>query len=113
MAVVSDTRIVAPDDESTAWSTTSMAARHGISTDRVARIWRANGLKPWKVDGFKVSNDPDFEAKVVDVVGLYMDPPARAVVFSFDEKTQVQALDGTQPSLPIKRLFGNERGVGV
>ena len=60
-------------------------------------------LKPWRIDTFKVSNDPDFEAKLVDVVGLYLDPPARAVVFSYDEKTQVQALDRTQPSLPMKR----------
>ena len=101
-AVVTDTRIAVPDDEATAWSTRTMAARHGIGKDTVARIWRANRLKPWRVDGFKVSNDPDFEAKVVDVVGLYIDPPQRAVVFSFDEKTQVQALDRTQPSLPMK-----------
>ena len=59
-------------------------------------------LKPWKVDTFKVSNDPRFEEKLVDVVGLYLNPPARAVVFSFDEKTQCQALDRTQPSLPMK-----------
>ena len=62
--------------------------------------------KPWKVDTFKVSNDPHFEEKLVDVVGLYMNPPERAVVFSFDEKTQVQALDRTQPSLPMKRGRG-------
>jgi len=59
-------------------------------------------LRPWKVDTFKISNDPDFEAKLVDVVGLYLNPPERAVVFSFDEKTQCQALDRTQPSLPMK-----------
>ena len=58
--------------------------------------------KPWRVETFKVSNDPRFEEKLVDVVGLYMNPPARAVVFSFDEKTQCQALDRTQPSLPMK-----------
>ena len=68
----------------------------------MARIWRNHNLKPWKVDTFKISNDPDFEEKLVDVVGLYMDPPERAVVFSFDEKTQVQTLDRTQPSLPLK-----------
>ena len=80
-----------------------MGARHGIGKDTVARIWRKHDLKPWRIDTFKVSNDPDFEAKLVDVVGLYLDPPARAVVFSYDEKTQVQALDRTQPSLPMKR----------
>ena len=68
----------------------------------MARIWRARKLRPWRVDTFKLSNDPRFEAKLVDVVGLYLDPPERAVVFSFDEKTQVQALDRTQPSLPMK-----------
>jgi transposase len=64
-------------------------------------------LKPWKVDTFKISDDPDFEDKLVDVVGLYLNPPERAVVFSFDEKTQCQALDRTQPSLPMKRGRGD------
>jgi transposase len=101
-AVVADTLRAKPDDGSTHWTTRLMAARHGISKDSVARIWRDHGLKPWKVDTFKISTDPDFEAKLVDVVGLYMNPPERAVVFSFDEKTQCQALDRTQPSLPLK-----------
>src|SRR3954463_11387418 len=101
-AVVHDTLHAGPDDGSTHWTTRLMAARHGIGKDSVARIWRDHELKPWKVDTFKVSTDPHFEAKLVDVVGLYMDPPARAVVFSFDEKTQCQALDRTQPSLPMK-----------
>lgn len=83
-----------------------MANRFGIGKDTVARIWRDHNLKPWKVDTFKVSNDPRFEEKLVDVVGLYLNPPERAVVFSFDEKTQVQALDRTQPSLPMKRGRG-------
>ena len=100
-AVVSDTLHAKPDDGSTHWTTRLMAARHGIGKDSVARIWRDHQLKPWKVDTFKISTDPDFEAKLVDVVGLYMNPPARAVVFSFDEKTQCQALDRTQPSLPM------------
>ena len=91
-----------PEDGSTHWTTRSLAQRFGIGKDTVARIWRNHNLKPWKVDTFKISNDPDFEEKLVDVVGLYMDPPERAVVFSFDEKTQVQALDRTQPSLPLK-----------
>ncbi len=91
-----------PNDGSTHWTTRSLAQRFGIGKDTVARIWRRHNLKPWKVDTFKISNDPDFEEKLVDVVGLYLDPPERAVVFSFDEKTQVQALDRTQPSLPLK-----------
>jgi transposase len=91
-----------PADGSTHWSTRSMAARVGIGKDSVAKIWADHNLKPWKVETFKVSNDPRFEEKLVDVVGLYLNPPARAVVFSFDEKTQCQALDRTQPSLPMK-----------
>jgi transposase len=91
-----------PADGSTHWSTRTLAARVGIGKDAVAKIWADHNLKPWKVETFKVSNDPNFEAKLVDVVGLYMNPPARAVVFSFDEKTQCQALDRTQPSLPMK-----------
>lgn len=102
-AVVYDTLHVRPDDDSTHWTTRTMADRHGIGKDTVARIWRKHGLKPWRIDTFKISNDPDFEKKLVDVVGLYLNPPERAVVFSFDEKTQVQALDRTQPSLPMTK----------
>jgi transposase len=91
-----------PADGSTHWSTRTMAARVGIGKDSVAKIWADHNLKPWKVETFKVSNDPRFEEKLVDVVGVYLNPPARAVVFSFDEKTQCQALDRTQPSLPMK-----------
>jgi transposase len=101
-AIVEDTLHTVPDDGSTAWSTRTMAERHGVGKDTVARIWRARNLRPWRVDTFKLSNDPRFEEKLVDVVGLYLDPPERAVVFSFDEKTQCQALDRTQPSLPLK-----------
>jgi transposase len=92
-----------PDDDSTHWSTRRLAERFGIGKDSVARIWRDHELRPWKVDRFKISNDPRFEEKLVDVVGLYLNPPQRAVVFSFDEKTQCQALDRTQPSLPMRR----------
>jgi transposase len=92
-----------PADGSTHWTTRSLTVRVGIGKDAVARIWADHDLKPWKVDTFKVSNDPRFEEKLVDVVGLYLNPPARAAVFSYDEKTQCQALDRTQPSLPIKR----------
>lgn len=90
-----------PADGSTQWSTRSLAARVGIGKDAVAKIWADHHLKPWQVDSFKISNDPRFEEKLVDVVGMYVNPPSRAVVFSFDEKTQCQALDRTQPSLPL------------
>jgi transposase len=80
-----------------------MAAHVGIGKDSVARIWRDHQLKPWKFDTFKLSNDPRFEEKLLDVVGLYLNPRSRAVVFSFDEKPQCQVLDRTQPSLPLRR----------
>jgi transposase len=96
-----------PEDTSTHWTTRTLAKKLGVGKDTVARIWRDHELKPWKVDGFKVSNDPRFEEKLLDVVGLYLDPPAKAVVFSFDEKTQCQALDRTQPSLPMRRGRAN------
>src|SRR5579875_1964949 len=83
-----------PDDTSTHWTTRSLGKKVGVSNDTVARIWRKLGVKPWKVDTFKVSGDPDFEAKLRDVVGLYLDPPAKAAVFSFDEKTQGNWLAG-------------------
>lgn len=100
-AIVDDTLHTVPDDGSTAWSTRTMGQRHGVGKDTVTRIWQARHLRPWRVETFKLSNDPNFERKLVDVVGLYLDPPERAVVFSFDEKTQCQALDRTQPSLPL------------
>ena len=87
-AVVHDTLHAVPDDGSTHWTTRLMAKRFGIGKDTVARIWKDQHLKPWKVDTFKISNDPDFEKKLVDVVGLYLNPPEKVVVFSFDEKTQ-------------------------
>ena len=98
-AVVAETLTMVPDDGSSAWTTRSMAARHRIGNDAVAEIWRARHLRPWQIDTFKLSTDPDFEAELVDIVGLYNNPPERAAVFCFDEKTQVQALDRTQPSL--------------
>lgn len=101
-SVVHDTLLETPDDGSTHWTTRTMAERFGIGKDSVARIWKDHNLKPWRTETFKVSNDPEFEKKLVDVVGLYLNPPERAAVFSFDEKTQVQALDRTQPSLPMK-----------
>lgn len=96
------TREALPADGSTHWTTRTLAARVGVSKDTVAKIWADHNLKPWRVATFKLSNDPRFEEKLVDVVGLYLNPPARAAVFSYDEKTQCQALDRTQPSLPLK-----------
>jgi hypothetical protein len=90
-----------PADE-THWSCRSMAARAGVSSATVQRIWAARGLKPHQVKTFKLSNDPKFEEKLVDVVGLYLNPPENAIVLCMDEKSQIQALDRTQPSLPIK-----------
>ena len=86
----------------THWSCRSMAKAKGVSPATVQRIWSALDLKPHQVDAFKVSNDPRFEEKLVDVVGLYLNPPERAIVLCLDEKSQIQALDRTQPSLPLK-----------
>jgi transposase len=86
----------------THWSVRSMARRVGISPATVQRIWDARGLKPHLVASFKLSTDPRFEEKLVDVVGLYLSPPDQAVVLCMDEKSQIQALDRTQPSLPLK-----------
>ena len=83
-----------------------MAAHLGISASAVGRIWRAHGLKPHRVKSFKLSNDPDFIAKLEDIVGLYLDPPEQALVLCCDEKTQIQTLDRTQPGLPLKRGRG-------
>src|SRR6476619_768096 len=87
----------------THWSTRSMAATAGISYSSVQRIWRAHGLKPHLVKTFKLSRDKNFAAKVEDVVGLYLNPPDRALVLCVDEKSQIQALDRTQPGLPMKK----------
>jgi transposase len=86
----------------THWSCRSMARAHGVSHATVQKIWAARGLKPHRVDTFKLSKDPRFEEKLVDVVGLYLNPPESAIVLSMDEKSQIQALDRTQPSLPMK-----------
>lgn len=87
----------------THWSTRTMAAELGVSAASVSRHWRANGLKPHLVRGFKVSRDPQFVEKLEDIVGLYMSPPEHALVLCCDEKSQVQALDRTQPGLPMKK----------
>ena len=85
----------------THWSCRTMAETVGVSKDTVQRVWSARGLKPHRVKTFKLSNDPRFEEKLIDVVGLYLDPPDHAVVLCMDEKSSVQALDRTQPSLPM------------
>jgi transposase len=87
----------------THWSVRSMAKAAGVSYSSVQRIWRAHGLKPHLVDTFKVSRDKNFAAKVEDVVGLYLNPPDKALVLCVDEKSQIQALDRTQPGLPMKK----------
>jgi transposase len=92
-----------PPGETTHWTAAAMAQASGISVSSVQRIWRSHGLQPHRVRQFKLSNDPQFAAKVRDIVGLYVDPPAHAVVLSLDEKSQIQALDRTQPGLPLKK----------
>ena len=93
----------APPGETTHWTGVAMAEAARVSVSSVQRIWRAHGLQPHRVRQFKLSKDPEFVDKLRDVVGLYVDPPAHAVVFSVDEKSQIQALDRTQPGLPIKK----------
>jgi transposase len=99
-AVVVETLETAPPD-ATHWSTRGLAAKHGISHQTVAEIWRAFGLKPWRSDSFKVSPDPELVEKIRDLVALYMSPPVAAAVFALDEKPQIQALDRTAPTLPM------------
>lgn len=99
--VVQTTLESAPKD-ATHWSTRSLARSLGESKSSIARIWRAFGLQPHRCETFKLSTDPDFVDKVRDIVGLYMDPPERALVLCVDEKSQIQALDRTQPLLPLR-----------
>ena len=90
-------------EAATQWSTRTLAAVAGVSDTAVQRVWKAHGLKPHRVRRFKVSRDPKFVEKLEDIVGLYMNPPEHAVVLCCDEKSQVQALDRTQPGLPLKK----------
>jgi len=90
-------------EEATQWSERLMAAHAGVTPYQVRKIWQAADLQPHRLKTFKISNDPHFAEKVVDIVGLYMNPPSNAVVLSVDEKTQIQALDRTQPRLPLSR----------
>ena len=86
----------------THWSTRLLAAELGCGDATVARCWRRFGLKPWRRETFKFSTDPELEAKVRDVIGLYLNPPEKAIVLCVDEKSQIQALDRTQPILPLR-----------
>lgn len=86
----------------THWSTRSMAAATGVSDSSILRIWRSHGLKPHRIESFKLSNDPEFSEKLDAIVGLYLAPPDQAIVLCVDEKSQVQALDRSQPGLPMK-----------
>src|SRR5271170_989209 len=92
-----------PPSETTHWTAAMMAKQVGISVSSVQRIWRTHGLQPHRVRQFKLSRDRQFVTKLRDIVGLYVDPPAHAVVLSVDEKSQIQALDRTQPGLPMKK----------
>jgi transposase len=103
--VIRRTTLTQPSN-ATHWSTRTLAAEMGISDSSVQRIWAANGLKPHRIEAFKVSNDPEFADKLEDIVGLYLHPPEHALVLSVDEKSQIQALDRTQPGLPLKKGRG-------
>ena len=96
------TTLQAPPEGATHWSTRSLAEQLAVSHMTVHRVWRDAGLEPHRSRTFKFSNDPELEAKVNDVVGLYLHPPDKAIVLSIDEKSQIQALDRTQPLLPMK-----------
>ena len=102
LAIVTKTAKEKPAN-ATHWSARTMADAMGVSHTSVQRIWKEHGLKPHLTRTFKLSNDPKFAEKVVEVVGLYLNPPDKAVVLCVDEKSQIQALDRTQPGLPLKK----------
>lgn len=106
IALSKEARILAdtqkrPPGPLTQWSSRLMAKRHGVSQSFVSRLWRRHGLKPHHLDYYVASADPDFEAKAAAILGLYLNPPAHAVVLCIDEKSHIQALDRTQPTLPL------------
>ena len=101
--IIVDTTLHTLPENATHWSTRTLADFLGISRNMVQRVWKANNLKPHLVRTFKVSKDPQFVEKLIDIVGLYLDPPEHALVLCCDEKSQIQALDRTQPGLPIKK----------
>ena len=106
-----ETTLHSSPKDATHWSTRSLARHLGLSHMSVARVWDANGLQPHRIKTFKLSRDKHFVEKLTDVVGLYLNPPDKALVFCVDEKSQIQALDRTQPGLPLKRgrLRNHER----
>jgi transposase len=101
--VVKATLSEKPPGETTHWTALAMAKVQGISASSVQRIWRAHGLQPHRMRYFKLSKDPEFASKLRDIIGLYVSPPDHAIVLSIDEKSQIQALDRTQPGLPLKK----------
>src|SRR5215218_8627004 len=99
----------APTSGETHWSTRTLARELGVSNFTIATVWRDHGLKPWRTETFKFSTDPQLEAKIHDVVGLYLHPPEKAVVLCVDEKSQIQALDRTAPILPLRPGLAERR----
>lgn len=101
-AIIERTTKTNPPDV-THWSTRSMAQVEGVSEKTVRQVWKAHGLRPHQVNSFKLSNDRHFAEKLAEIVGLYLSPPEQALVLSCDEKSQIQALDRTQPGLPLRK----------
>jgi hypothetical protein len=101
VAALVERTLADPPGETTHWTSRAMAAATGPAVSTVQKVWRSHGLQPHRLRSFKLSRDPDFAAKVRNVVGLYVEPPAHAVVLSVDERSQIQALDRTQPLLPL------------
>ena len=113
-----ETRILAatrraPADGSTHWSTRKLAGQLGVSHMRVARVWAKHGLKPHRLERYLASNDPEFETKAADVIGLYLHPPQHAAVFCVDEKTAIQALDRKDPVLPLSPGRANDMASNI
>lgn len=100
-ARILDTTLKPPTDGTTHWSTRRLGAKLGVSHMMVARVWAKHGLKPQRLEHYMASNDPDFESKAADIIGLYLNPPQHAAIFCVDEKTAIQALDRTVPVLPL------------
>ena len=102
VAAIVEATLHSQPPNATHWSTRLMAKTQDVSEATVRRIWKQHGLRPHHISTFKVSRDPQFVQKLIDVVGLYLNPPDKALVFCMDEKSQIQALDHTQPGLPLK-----------
>src|ERR1700727_1859154 len=99
-----------PTDGATHWSTRKLAAQLGVSHMMVARVWRKHALRPHRLEGYMASNDPDFETKAADIIGLYLHPPQHAAVFCVDEKAAIQALDRKDPVLPLSPSRAERHG---